>query len=419
MAYRDENRKKKGSAGSKYLSLLLILAVFAMLGWGVLHATQRVELTHTEEIEWQAYEPGLDPGTYVYLTVKEAEPWLFTQVTEEVSAGAGANKYRFKLYTEYGFSLCRDMKGRELLLEVSQLINDMTDLRSEKEWRQDFRDEVRAFAGDTAGQEIYGIVTTPAEGQELDYSYYLIGALGLTDVESLMGNESEVIREARERMEELKDRSIVEVYRNGRPSAKEVHDGWKTVPGPGRVWMILSAVPLLILILVQAVRRRKGHGKTKNDNRQKTGSSELKQREAMQRMTDSLEKTTREIPPVGTRVASAQGLLQLLEYASAVVPELRVLEQSDEVGERLRQCRDSRPEEVLQILEKLLSRSSEILKNINTGSIKERWNHLESYQLTCGWKAFRFFEEMSAGDESFIQIREMLTEQLISLEENS
>ena len=71
---------------------------------------------------------------------------------------------------------------------------------------------------------------------------------------------------------------------------------------------------------------------------------------------------------------------------------------------------------MLQILERLLSRSSEILSMSSADNIEGRWDMLDSYQLACGWKAFRFFEEMSVGDDLFTLIRELLTEQLLSME---
>ena len=487
----DRNRKRKKSSPVRTLLWLLALG---MTVWGIMNVQTRTELTHREDIVWEAYEPGMEAGTYVRLQVREAEPWLFTQVTKEVSVGTGASKYRYKLYTEYGYSLGADTQGREILLRQSQLINDMTELRSEMEWRRDFRDEVRSYAGSAAGTEIFGIIAETAGGEELDYSYYLVGGLGLVDAQDLLDTDNEVIREARERMESLSGRVIVEPFTGAKPSSVEVHDGWKTEPGPGVVWLLLVPVPLLLLLVLhladrkkakeaekrgaaeaqnaerlrqellarkqreqeEAARKRReaeqaapqqseaaGQGRKTGEGTQQTRSTgdrkpqkltrrdrELQKKaeerrraqeaaaraQALEEMTRKLEKTTREIPPSGARVASAQGLLQLLEYASVVVPDLCLLEQEEEIGGALRSCRDSRPEEVLQILERLLSRSSEILSMSSADNIEGRWDMLDSYQLACGWKAFRFFEEMSVGDDLFTLIRELLTEQLLSME---
>ena len=232
---------------NRNIRLLLLAAAVGMGIWGWMNFGDYVELSHEEKVVWQEYEPGLPAGTYVRLTVQEEQPWLVTSVSEDMKTGFGANSLRYKLYHIYGYAACTDVKGQPVLLQTTEVINDMTELRSEFMWRSEFRDDLRAYAGSVQGNEVYGQVAAFIPDQELDFSYYTVGMPSITYENGEWAAGDDEMGIARERMAALADYTVVVPFRDGPPETVTVSDGTDFVPGPGRWWM--GAATLLLLLL--------------------------------------------------------------------------------------------------------------------------------------------------------------------------
>lgn len=233
---------------NKRIVRLILLALAVGMGiWGWINFSDTVVLTHEEPVSWEEYEPGLPAGTYVHLTVQEEEPWLVTSTAEDQKTGFGANSMRYKLYHIFGYVSCKDRKGQPVLLKTTEDINELTELRSEAQWRRDFRDNLRAYAGSTTGEDVYGIITEGDPGQDLDFSYYMVGMPGITYADGDWVYGDDEMSYARERLASLGDYTVVEPFRGSIPKTATVFEGTDSVPGQGRWWMCAAALLLLLL----------------------------------------------------------------------------------------------------------------------------------------------------------------------------